>query len=79
MPIFASGKKNIRIMKKKYLVYIQVAASVVVDVPKDKVDNSPMRDDELFAIVADAAIEKIAKNPNRYLVRENVDEIDENW
>ena len=64
-------------MKKKYIVYIQVAASVVVDVPKDKVDNSPMRDDELFAIVADAAIEKIAKNPNGYLVRENVDEIDE--
>lgn len=64
-------------MKKKFIVYIEVAASVEVDVPKDKIDNSPMHDDELFAMVADAAIEKIAKSPRGYLVRENVNDIDE--
>ena len=64
-------------MKKKFIVYIEVAASVEVDVPQDKIDKSPMRDDELFAIVADEAIEKIAKSPRGYLVRENVNDIDE--
>lgn len=64
-------------MKKAFIVTISATTRVVVDVPKDKEDNSPMRDDELFAIVTDAAIDKIVSNPRGYLVRENTEQIKE--
>ncbi len=66
-------------MKRAFIVYFSVATRVEVDVPKDKVDNSPMRDDELFAIVADEAAQKITANASSYLVRENVDDIVEEY
>ena len=58
--------------KKAFLVDYSIRTRVVVDVPADKTDNSPQRDDELFAIVADAAQEKISRSAGEYLCRENV-------
>ncbi len=66
-------------MKREFIVYFSVATRVEVDVPKDKAEASPMRDDELFAIVADEAIKKITANASSYVVRENVDNIDEEY
>ena len=66
-------------MKRAFIVYFSVATRVEVDVPKDKAEASPNRDDELFAIVADEASKKIAANASSYLVRENVDNIDEEY
>lgn len=66
-------------MKRAFIVYFSVATRVEVDVPKDKVEVSPNRDDELFAIVADKAVEKVSANLSSYLHRENVDNIVEEY
>ena len=66
-------------MKKAFIVTISATTRVVVDVPKDKVDNSPNRDDELYALVADTAIDKILANPRGYLVRENTEQMKEDF
>ena len=66
-------------MKRAYLVEFSIKTRVVVEIPQDKANNSPNKDDELFAIIADTAIDKIASNPRGYLVRENVDDLVEDW
>ena len=65
--------------KRAFTVCFTIATRVEVEVPKDKEEVHPNRDDELFGVVADEAIEKISANLSRYLHRENVDTIHEEY
>ena len=65
--------------KRAFTVYFTIATRVVVEVPKDKEEVHPNRDDELFGVVADEAIEKISANLGSYLRREYVETIHEEY
>ncbi len=66
--------------KKAYLVDYSIRTRVVVDVPKDKIDNTPRSDDELFGLIASEARDHILRNgAAQYLCPDNVMEIHDDY